>query len=120
MKKNTLTVIIGALLLILFVLLLFVFQVRTTQVAVVTRFSRPARDITEAGPYGKLPWPIEKVYYFDKRVQNFEDKFTEGLTADNNNLLTSVYVGWRITDPKQFMLRFPGGSVIEAQKKLEG
>jgi len=105
---------------IIFLLLLFVFQVRTTEVAAVTTFSKPTGEITNAGPYFKLPWPVQKVYYFDKRVQNFEDDFTEGLTADNNNLLTSVYVGWRITDPKSFMLRFPGGSVPDAQKKLKG
>jgi len=120
MKQNPLTLIIGALLIVIFALLLFVFQVRTTQVAAVTTFSKPTLEVTNAGAYFKWPWPVQKVYYFDKRVQNFEDKFTEGLTADNNNLLTSVYVGWRITDPKAFMLRFPGGSVPDAQKKLEG
>lgn len=120
MKKNSLTLTIGFVLLVLFVMLLFVFQVRTTQVAAVTTFSKVTREITNAGPYFKLPWPIEKVYYFDKRVQNFEADFAEGMTADNNNLITSVYVGWRITDPKSFMLRFPGGSVADARKNLKG
>jgi membrane protease subunit HflC len=120
MKKNPLTFTIGALLILLFALLLFVYQVRTTQVAVVTTFGKPTLDVTNAGPYLKLPWPIQKVYYFDKRVQNFEDKLSEGLTSDSINLITTVYVGWRITDPKTFFPKFPGGSVIEAQKRLEG
>lgn len=122
MKKNPLTLIIGALLIVIFAMLLFSFQVRTTQVAVVTTFSKPTRDITESSglPYFKWPWPVQKVYYFDKRVQNFAADFTEGVTADNNNLITSVYIGWRITDPKAFMLRFPGGSVSDAQRTLKG
>jgi membrane protease subunit HflC len=120
MKQNPLTLIIGALLILIFALLLFVFQVRTTQVAVVTTFGKPTLDVTNAGAYFKWPWPAQKVYYFDKRVQNFEDKFTEGLTADNINLLTSVYVGWRISDPKIFFPKFAGGSVTEAQKVLDG
>ncbi|MEY2466694.1 MAG: modulator of FtsH protease HflC [Verrucomicrobiota bacterium] len=120
MKKNSLTLIVGFLLIVLFALLLFVFQVRTTQVAVVTTFGKPTRPVAEPGAYFKWPWPIQKVYYFDKRVQNFEDKFTEDLTADNNNLLTSVYIGWRITDPKEFFPKFAGGSVTEAEKVLEG
>jgi modulator of FtsH protease HflC len=120
MKQNPLTLIIGALLIIIFALLLFVYQVRTTQVAVVTTFGKPTLDVTNAGAYFKWPWPAQKVYYFDKRVQNFEDKFTEGLTADNINLLTSVYVGWRISDPKAFFPKFAGGSVTEAQKVLDG
>src|ERR1041385_121712 len=120
MKKNTLTLIIGALLILLFAVLLFVYQVRTTQVAVVTTFGKSTRDVTEPGAYLKLPWPVQKVYYFDIRVQNFEDKLSEGLTSDSINLITTVYVGWRITDPKTFFPKFPGGSVIEAQKRLEG
>src|SRR5690242_5573566 len=111
MKKNSLTLVIGFLLIVIFALLLFVFQVRTTQVAVVTTFGKPTRPVPDAGAYFKWPWPIQKVYYFDKRIQNFEDKFTEDLTADNNNLLTSVYIGWRITDPKAFFPKFAGGSV---------
>jgi membrane protease subunit HflC len=118
--KNPLTLIIGVLLLFLVALLLIMFQVRTTQVAVVTRFGRPVRDITEPGANFKFPWPIERVYFLEKPVQNFEDKFTEDLTADNNAIMTSVYVGWRITEPKEFFPRFAGGSVAEAERTLGG
>jgi modulator of FtsH protease HflC len=120
MKRNPLTILIGALLIVVFCLLVFVFQVRQTEVAVVTTFGRPTRDIAEAGAYLKWPWPIQRVYKFDQRVQNLEDKFTQDLTADNNLLLTSIYVGWRISDPKAFFPRFAGGSVAEAEKVLEG
>ncbi len=120
MKTNPLTLIIGAVLIIIFGLLLFVFQVRTTQVAIVTTFSKPTGGaITEPGAYFKLPWPIQKVYKFDKRIQSFEDQFTEDNTADQMTLMTMVYVGWRITDPKAFFPRFPGGSVTDAQRMLE-
>jgi membrane protease subunit HflC len=121
MKRNTLTLVIGALLVIVFGLLLFTFQVRTTEVAIVTTFGKPSGDgKTNAGFYVKAPWPIQKVYYFDKRVQSFEDKFTQDYTSDKVTLLTSVYVGWRITDPKLFYPKFPGGSVTEAEKTLSG
>jgi len=120
MKRNQLIVIVGALLVVIFGLWLCAFQVRTTEVAVVTTFGKPTRDITEPGLNFKWPPPIQRVHKFDQRVQNFEDKFTQDLTADNNNLLTSVYVGWRITEPQLFFPRFAGGSVVEAQKILEG
>jgi membrane protease subunit HflC len=119
MKRNVLTVVIGAVLIIIFALLLFVFQVRKSEVAVVTTFGKPVRDLTQAGAYFKWPWPIQKVYKFDQRVQNFEDKFSENLTADNNNLLTSVYVGWKISDAQLFFPKFAGGSVPAAQRMLE-
>ncbi len=120
MTRNRITLLIGAVLIVMFALLLFVFQVRTTQVAVVTTFGNPTRPVPNPGPYLKWPWPIQKVYYFDKRVQSFEDKLTQDYTADKNTLLTSVYIGWRITDPKAFFPKFAGGSVTEAEKTLGG
>jgi membrane protease subunit HflC len=122
MKRNILTLIIGAVLIVIFGLLLFTFQVRQTEVAVVTTFGEPTREITEPRefPFFKWPWPFQKVYKLDKRIQNFEDKFTENYTADNNTLLTMVYVGWRISEPKTFFPKFPGGSVTAAERMLEG
>jgi modulator of FtsH protease HflC len=108
MKSNPLTLIIGCILLILFALLLVVFQVRRTEVAVVTTFGKPTRDLSEPGPYLKWPWPIQKVYKFDNRVQNYQDQLIEGLTSDSFNLLTSVYVGWKITNAKVFFPKFAG------------
>ncbi len=121
MKRNALTLIIGILLLLIFGLLLFVFQVRKSQVAVVTTFGNPTRPITEPGAYLKWPWPIQKVHTFDQRVQNFEDKLTGGLTSDSFELLTSVYVGWRITEPTAFFPKVAGSSepVAEAERVLE-
>src|SRR5580698_5346413 len=119
MKRNVLTLIIGAVLVVIFALLLFVFQVRQSEVAVVTTFGRPVRNLSEPGAYFKLPWPIQNVYKFDQRVQNFEDKYSETLTGDNNNLYTSIYVGWKISDAAAFFPKFPGGSVEAAQAMLE-
>ena len=119
MKRNVLTLIIGGVLVVIFALLLFVFQVRKSEVAVVTTFGRPGPGYTEPGAYFKWPWPIQNVYKFDQRVQNFEDKYSETLTADSNPLYTSVYVGWKINDAAAFFPKFPGGSVEAAQRMLE-
>src|SRR5689334_5050021 len=105
MKRNLLTIIIGALLIVIFATWLCFFQVRTTEVAVVTTFGRPTRPLTEAGLYFKLPPPVQQVYKFDQRVQSsdIESKFREDLTADGRPLLTSVFIGWRITEPGVFL-----------------
>jgi membrane protease subunit HflC len=120
MKRNVMTIVIGAVLIVIFALLLFVFQVRQSEVAVVTTFGKPtAQPYDQPGAYFKWPWPIQKVYKFDQRVQNFEDRFSQNLTADNNNLLVMVYVGWRISDAKAFFPKFAGGSTLAAQNMLE-
>ena len=124
MKRNALTVVIGVVLIIIFALLLFVFQVRKSETAVVTTFGKPsAQPITEPGAYFKWPWPIQKVYKYDQRVQNFEDKYSENYTADSIILMASVYVGWHISDAGLFIQNFPKDpsvSVPIAQHQLEG
>lgn len=118
MKKNPVAIAIGLLLLLIFVSLLFVFQVRKTEVAVVTTFGRFSR---QAGPgaHLRLPWPIQSVYHFDQRIHNFESKLEQILTADENNLLIQAYVGWNISDAKIFLERF-GGNPQKAEENLEG
>src|SRR5207249_1550000 len=83
---------------------------------------KPTRTLTEPGLKARLPWGIEMVHRFDQRVQNFEDKFTEGLTQNGFNLLTSVYVGWKITEPMAFFPKFAGSAepIAEAEKVLQG
>jgi membrane protease subunit HflC len=118
MKRNSLTLIIGGLLLLVFLTLLFCFQVRQTEVALVTRFGAPVRDLTDPGLKFKWPWPIEKVQKFDKRTQNLEGKFEETYTRDKINVLVSVYAGWSITDPTLFRERF-GDSLDRARRELD-
>jgi modulator of FtsH protease HflC len=118
-NRNILNVIVGVALVVIFVLLLFTFQVRQSEVALVLTFGKPATaPITQPGLYFKWPWPIQRVYRFDSRIQNFEDKFRENYTADNNNLILTVYVGWKISDASLFYPKFLG-SVPAAQDALE-
>jgi membrane protease subunit HflC len=118
MKQNYLTITVGSILAVLFLALLFTFQVRQTEIALVTTFGKPAGS-KEPGFHFKLPWPIQKVQKFDKRIQNFEDKFEETLTKDGRNLLVMLYLGWSISDPAKFRSSFDG-SVTNAARSLEG
>jgi membrane protease subunit HflC len=119
-KRNIVSVFIGAVIVLIFVLLLFAFQVRYAQVAVVTTFGKPVHPaITQPGLYFKWPWPIQRVYKFDGRIQNFEDKISENITRDNNDLILTIYAGWKISDAAAFYPKF-AGSVPNAQNALEG
>jgi regulator of protease activity HflC (stomatin/prohibitin superfamily) len=76
MKRNSLTLIIGALLVLVFGALLFSFQVRQTEIALVTTFGKPTRSINtdpekpEPGWRFKLPWPRKQIRGDDHRRQN--------------------------------------------------
>ena len=119
MKKNPINMAVGAVLILIFALLLFLFQVRTSEVAVVTTFGRVSTTHTNAGIKFKAPWPIQKVHRLDKRIQNFESKFDEAYTPDGYHILVAVYAGWRISEPAAFFPKFAGGSVTEAERALQ-
>ena len=119
-SKNPVTIITGIILVIIFILMVFTFQVRLTEVAVVTTFDSPKGFVTEPGLHFKMPSPIQKVYKFDNRTHNFEDKFVESLTRDNQPILVMLYVGWRINDPQQYFSSFKSGRPEDAESALAG
>src|ERR1700753_827846 len=102
MKKKPLTIIVALLLVAIFGSWLVCFQVRKSTVVVVTTFGKPTATYTEPGFHVKLPPPIQCVNVCDQRIQNFEDKLDETLTSDHYNLLTMVYIGWKIKDAQEF------------------
>jgi modulator of FtsH protease HflC len=118
MKRNPITFITGGVLLVIFVLMLFTFQVRQTEIAVVTTFGKYSRSVSAPGFQWRAPWPIQKVYEFDNRIQNFERKFEQTTTRDGINVLITVYAGWRVADPKVF-LESLNGDVLHAEQALE-
>jgi len=121
MKQNPVTLVTAGVLALIFVFMLFSFQVRQTEVAVVTTFGRYARSINgieDSGIQRRWPWPIQKVYEFDNRIQTYERKFEPTITRDQINLLVSVYAGWRIADARVFLERF-NGDIPKAEQALE-
>jgi membrane protease subunit HflC len=118
MKRNKITLVTSGVLLVIFLCMLFTFQVRQTEVAVVTTFGRYSRSVTNAGFQWRLPWPVQKVYRFDNRLQTFESKIDQPITRDQISLLISIYLGWRITDPKLFLESF-NGDITKAEQTLE-
>lgn len=118
MKRNPVIIVTAAIIVLVFASALVAFQVRQTSVAVVTTFGKYTRTIDEPGLYFRLPWPIQNVYQFDNRVQNFEKKYEQTSTRDGRILILQVFAGWKITDAKVFLESF-GGNMSLAQRRLE-
>ena len=77
MKKNYITMTVGAILVIIFGFMLFTFQVRQTEVAIKTRFGKAGEASIGPGFHLRLPWPVNEVYKFDNRIQNSEWTYEE-------------------------------------------
>lgn len=119
MKKNPYTLITSFVLVVIFLLLLFTYQVRQTQVAVVTNFGKFHETRTDPGLYFRWPWPIQKIYKLENRMQTYEGQFSQLPTKDGKMLLVSVFVGWSIGDPEKFLQRFDQGNKKKAEESLE-
>jgi modulator of FtsH protease HflC len=54
---------------------------------------------SDCGAHFKLPWPIDVVRRFDRRVQLFDPPSREMFTSDKKNVTLDVYLCWKIADP---------------------
>ena len=114
--KNIAITIFVALVIAVLGLYLIAFQVRETESALVTRFGKPVREITEPKLYFKWPAPIERVHRFDSRMRVFEADLGETTTKGAVPIIVNTYVVWRIAEPLKFLNAV--GTPKEAEVKL--
>ncbi len=132
--RNRVSIIVAFILAIVFVLFMMTFQVRYDEVAVLTTFDRADEPVRNAdgqidpdnpgslrlkpGLYFKtLPWPIQKVETYSKRLHLLEDQLEELQTADGYAIIVRTFVGWRIEDPYAFFRTLK--NVPTAEKQLQ-
>ncbi len=98
------TLVVAFLVVVVLLLYMFAFQVRFTETAVVTRFERPVdREVSTGLNFRRLPWPIEKVHTYDKRLRTYETQFTQLSTEDQKTLTVSAFATWRIANASRFL-----------------
>lgn len=136
--KNQFTLLVALVIVIFLLSYMFAFQVRYDQVAVVTTFGHatpPAYNSAgkiirnakgnvtdpgslkfEPGLYFKWPWPIQKVTKYSTKVRILKSQPVELQTADNNAIIVTTYLAWRIKDPDAFFRSM--GNITRAKKQL--
>lgn len=77
------------------------FVVDQREQALVVQFGEPKRAIFEPGLHFKIPF-IQKVYYFDRRILNFDAPSQEAPTLDQKQVVIEAYAKYRIVDPLVF------------------
>lgn len=124
MMRHWPTLFLGLLVAVIFIVAVFSFQVKSTDVAIVTTFGRITRvfdgaDAGDAGLKFRWPYPIQSVYAFDNRLRCFEGttgKMEETLTRDAKNILVGIYITYRISNPKFFFTNIK--DIKEAEESL--
>lgn len=102
-QKHIFTLTVALTILIVLALYAVSFQVRQSQVAVVSTFGEPRVAIVDPGLYFKWPRPIQTVDRFDNRLHIFDGYAHETLTYGERPIVVTETVGWRIMDPQQFV-----------------
>lgn len=97
------------------------FIVDFRQTAIVETFgsaSDPIDGAAQAGLHFKWPWPVQVLVRYDARTHIFEDASDQVATSDQQNVIVSVFCGWRIKDADRFLRSVK--TVKEAEKILRG
>jgi len=120
---------LGLLVALVFLAALVTFQVDETELAIVVRFGKPKMtlkdgkkqvEVYDPGLHWKWPYPIDRVWRHDNRLQCYELKrgqVEQIQTADNYQVVVTTFVLWRIGDPLRFMTSVR--TTEEAERKLD-
>ncbi len=102
--KNLPSILAAGALLVVLLLYMCSFQVRSTEVAIKKTFGEADAQsvIKDPGLKWKWPWPIQSVVKFDKRLRTLVDQTEETRTADSKNIFLTTYTVWTIGAPYEF------------------
>ncbi|MDD5697190.1 MAG: protease modulator HflC [Victivallaceae bacterium] len=104
------TLLLGIVVASFFLIAIFTFQIEETETAIVTTLGTPSDKPVEPGLHLRWPYPIQEVYRFDRRYRCFSGTIgkdgQETTTRDNQNIIVSIFVNYRIADAKKFYSSF--------------
>lgn len=90
------------------------YRVLFTETAVETTFGQASdQPITEPGLQFIVPY-VQNVVKYDKRPRYLESKPETVQTSDENQVVITSYLVWKVSDPKLFFQRFSGNGAREA------
>ena len=89
------------------------FTVDVTEYALVTRFGKVVRLVTEPGLH--VTAPFDRIVRLDRRLLFSRPARSEYLTADKKNVVVESLATWRIADPEHFLATFPTREAAEVR-----
>ena len=113
MRKMTIGIILVAVLAVLF-LDLCTFVAKPYQTVLLNRFGKIITNPTKICYHWYLRWPTDDVIRMDNRLHLYQSNNREVSTASGAGepITIRTWAAWRITNPKQYYIHFPGGSTV--------
>ncbi|MDR2965583.1 MAG: protease modulator HflC [Treponema sp.] len=115
MKKNIKRIIVGLIIFIIFITTGPFFIINEGEQAVVVRFGKIVRTITDAGLKVKIPL-IDTVHRYTKKIIAWDGEARTILTAERQLIFVDVVARWKINDLKVFYESI--GNITTAHNKL--
>ena len=93
-----------------------VYTVSQTQQVALVEFGAPVGIVTEPGLH--LKSPLQRAYFFDRRLLNLDAQHEEILTLDRRRVLVDAYARWRIVNPLLFQAQPDFNIAVDNLKSL--
>ena len=119
--NRTIGIVVGALIVLVLVLYNTTYTVNYHEVAVATRFGKPAGVVRDPGLHFKAPFFIDGVSKLDTRLQLSESNLETVLTKDGQQVVVKAFLLWRVDPKSDAALDFftSYGTIDAASKELE-
>ena len=116
-SKHWPVVLLALVVVAIFIVVMVTFQVKETEYALLKTYSG---ELVEYGSGLHFRWPfINSIWRHDKRIQCYElavGHDEQYMTSDNQQIVISTYVLWKVGDPKVFLRSLD--STDAAERKL--
>lgn len=115
--RNIFAILIGVLIAAGFVVYIFSYTVKFTEVAVVSTFGSVDEQSTIEEPGLKFKWPapIQSVTVYDRRNHVYTSQPESQQMADERNVVLTAFLTWRVSDPLSFYRSYRKASSSDAE-----
>lgn len=117
LSKHWPVVLLALLVVVIFIVVMVTFQVKETEYALLKTYSG---ELVEYGSGLHFRWPfVNSIWRHDKRIQCYElavGHDEQYMTKDNQQIVISTYVLWKVGEPKTFLKSLD--STEAAERKL--
>lgn len=114
-NRHWITITFGILVAAVFLVIIFSYQVKSTEFAVVNTLGKLSVE-ERAGLHPRWPYPIQSIYKLDRRIRCYEGvagNLEETLTRNGQNVVIGIYITYKIDKPLEFYQKMVDISAAE-------
>jgi membrane protease subunit HflC len=93
-----------------------VYTVSQTQQVLLVQFGAPVGLVNAPGLHIKSP--LQRAYFFDRRLLNLDAQSEEVITLDRKRIVVDAFARWRITDPLLFQAQPDFNVAVDTLKSI--